>query len=94
MNLQEMLELAGDEIRAAMDELKKRGITVCSVDVMIEPTITSSSGAAECVRSISARMTPNARTHRLPPGTGAASECSVRSIPRIETAMRGGSSVQ
>ena len=36
----------------------------------------------------------NDRTHRLPPETGAASECSVRRIQCIETATLGGSSVQ
>lgn len=62
MNLQEMLELAGDEILSAMNELEKRGITVSHVDVVIEPIITSASGAAECVKTISVRMTPNAQT--------------------------------
>jgi hypothetical protein len=32
--------------------------------------------------------------HRLPPETGAASECGVRRIRRTETAKLGGSSVQ
>ena len=59
MNLQEMLKLAGNEIRSAMDELEKRGIKICHVDVVIEPPVVSAEGAAEYVRTINARMTPN-----------------------------------
>ena len=46
------------------------------------------------VLAIARALTANAGTHRLPPETGAASECSVRRIRRIETATLGGSSVQ
>ena len=59
MNPQKMIELTGSEIRAAMDELEKQGITICHVDVSLEPPISGCSGAAEYVRIINARITPN-----------------------------------
>jgi hypothetical protein len=59
MNLQKIIELAGSEIRAAMDELNKQGIKIRHVDVTLEPPVSGCSGAAEYVRIINARMTPN-----------------------------------